>query len=595
MSASNQQTGIACTLQSLNSIGHAPPMSPQHVGTASAMPSAVPVISSPNAISDNPWSRTPILYHDSPYNLPALDDLGDASLRSGSLATGGNEFQIHNLDDHTFYFPISSESQDAVPDNDHTSYLPVSSESRYTVPNNHTSYFPLISESQCTVPDNYHMSYFPLSSESQYAVPDPDNPEPEMFTHNPSSYSSSSQWQDLSSAGGYATADAVGMKQHWRSTSSIGGSAIVLSAEMHGSNAAGKIATITGGVITQSVSCCAAACGGTYMRCIWDIGGDFRQLPLPSPACVTSDVVNSPGRNPTDLGGHVFISREHTLRPFAYMVSNPIFPQSRVNIHVCRSNLHMLAQSLFPSQAAITSVTTIVVTDVVTTTIAITPTSTTTVIETVTATTTATTISTPWGSRIAWAAPPDMTDLSAFNVTHFPSGKQNVAIIDSFSALAIVPGGSVYAQDINDSQDVMNSQDITDFTAALQLVYPAYSVNPSSKFPGGAEFNPTQLNLSDAQNVTMEYSVFFPADFDWVKGGKLPGLYGGHTGCSGGAAAEDCFSTRLMWRQGGAGELYLYAPKSKQTKVLCSDPQVSLRFRIWTFNRKGIVPLQQRK
>lgn len=244
---------------------------------------------------------------------------------------------------------------------------------------------------------------------------------------------------------------------------------------------------------------------------------------------------------------------------------------------------------LISSQVAITKVNTIVVTDVETTTIANTPTSTTTVVETVTATTTVTSTSTPWGNRTAWATPPDMKDLSAFNVTHFPSGKKNVAIIDSVSALAIVPGGSVYAQDIIGSQSTTNIHDVTGFTAALQLVYPAYSVNPSSKSPGGAEFYASPLNLSDAKNVTMEYSVYFPADFDWVKGGKLPGLYGGHTGCSGGVAAEDCFSTRLMWRQDGAGELYLvcrftynvikgltcsqYAPKSKQTNALCSDPQ----------------------
>ncbi|KAG1865391.1 polysaccharide lyase family 14 protein [Suillus subluteus] len=166
-----------------------------------------------------------------------------------------------------------------------------------------------------------------------------------------------------------------------------------------------------------------------------------------------------------------------------------------------------------------------------------------------------------------------MKDLSAFNVTHFPSGKQNIAVIDSISALTIVPGGSLYAQDIIESHNTINTPNVTDFTAALQLVYPANSVNPASKSPGGAEFYASPLNLSDAKNVTMEYSVYFPADFDWVKGGKLPGLYGGHTGCSGGAAAEDCFSTRLMWRQGGAGELYLYAPKRKQTKALCSDPQ----------------------
>ncbi|KAG1722332.1 polysaccharide lyase family 14 protein [Suillus paluster] len=115
-----------------------------------------------------------------------------------------------------------------------------------------------------------------------------------------------------------------------------------------------------------------------------------------------------------------------------------------------------------------------------------------------------------------------MTDLSAFNVTCFPSGN--------------VPGGSAYEQDINESHDITN---VTGFTAALQLLYPADSVNPSSKSP--------------------------------VKGGKLPGLYGGHTGCSGGAAAEDCLSTRLMWRPGGAGEPYL---DCRSTRIaLYSNPQ----------------------
>ncbi|KAI0713624.1 hypothetical protein C8Q76DRAFT_731980 [Earliella scabrosa] len=49
----------------------------------------------------------------------------------------------------------------------------------------------------------------------------------------------------------------------------------------------------------------------------------------------------------------------------------------------------------------------------------------------------------------------------------------------------------------------------------------------------------------------------------------MPGLYGGHDGCSGGDDALGCFSTRLMWRGGGVGELYLYAPKDKQPPELC--------------------------
>ncbi|KAJ3877025.1 hypothetical protein F5051DRAFT_17105 [Lentinula edodes] len=58
-----------------------------------------------------------------------------------------------------------------------------------------------------------------------------------------------------------------------------------------------------------------------------------------------------------------------------------------------------------------------------------------------------------------------------------------------------------------------------------------------------------------------------------LMGGKLPGLYGGRQGCSGSDAAVDCFSTRPMWRKDGQGELYLYAPKDKQTDSLCNDPK----------------------
>lgn len=42
--------------------------------------------------------------------------------------------------------------------------------------------------------------------------------------------------------------------------------------------------------------------------------------------------------------------------------------------------------------------------------------------------------------------------------------------------------------------------------------------------------------------VRLEYQVYFPQDFPWVKGGKLPGIIGGKTGCGGGDDADDCFS-----------------------------------------------------
>ncbi|KAF8801407.1 polysaccharide lyase family 14 protein [Phlegmacium glaucopus] len=157
-----------------------------------------------------------------------------------------------------------------------------------------------------------------------------------------------------------------------------------------------------------------------------------------------------------------------------------------------------------------------------------------------------------------------MDDLTPFGVSHFPDGGKNLQIVTENPAKAnVIPmDGSNAASTKSD-----------DSVSILQLFFPAGSIDPAQEPQGGAEFYASPLDISDAQNVTLMYSVFFPADFDWVLAGKLPGLYGGHTRCSGGNPAVDCFSTRLMWRKKGAGELYLYAPKEKQTEALCSDPE----------------------
>ncbi|MBL9152709.1 MAG: hypothetical protein JNK37_09500 [Verrucomicrobiales bacterium] len=58
----------------------------------------------------------------------------------------------------------------------------------------------------------------------------------------------------------------------------------------------------------------------------------------------------------------------------------------------------------------------------------------------------------------------------------------------------------------------------------------------------------------------LRYWVRFSRDFDWVKGGKLPGLSGGPENVSGGRPADgkNGFSARLMWRADGRGEAYVY-------------------------------------
>jgi len=67
----------------------------------------------------------------------------------------------------------------------------------------------------------------------------------------------------------------------------------------------------------------------------------------------------------------------------------------------------------------------------------------------------------------------------------------------------------------------------------------------------------------------VRYKVKFGDDFQWVKGGKLPGLCGGrcNTGCVS-VSGEDGWSARIMWRGGGDIVQYLYYPDKRSS---CGD------------------------
>lgn len=146
-----------------------------------------------------------------------------------------------------------------------------------------------------------------------------------------------------------------------------------------------------------------------------------------------------------------------------------------------------------------------------------------------------------------WAAPNRFTDLSCFKVTKFACGQENLKLVDTSRQRAVPVALNALEPVSVDPETVM------------EITYPANSINPgNAEHPlGGAEIYASPLDITQAQNITLEYSIFFPSNFSFMLGGKLPGLYGGRPGCSGGDDANDCFSTRLMWREKGAGELYL--------------------------------------
>ncbi|SAM04731.1 hypothetical protein [Absidia glauca] len=141
----------------------------------------------------------------------------------------------------------------------------------------------------------------------------------------------------------------------------------------------------------------------------------------------------------------------------------------------------------------------------------------------------------------------------------------------------------------------------TSSTSALRVLYAAGSYAPTGSKSsmgsvGGTEFFSSPFGNQSYDSVLLRYDLAFDSSFQWVQGGKLPGIFGGPpgSGCSGGNAASgsNCFSVRLMWRQNGAGEAYAYIPHSddlcKQSSVMCNDQYGT------SFSR-GILNFQQNK
>jgi hypothetical protein len=106
------------------------------------------------------------------------------------------------------------------------------------------------------------------------------------------------------------------------------------------------------------------------------------------------------------------------------------------------------------------------------------------------------------------------------------------------------------------------------FETFLRAYYPSNSCSPASANDygtpeGGGQFLAT-AGLPPTNALHLRYYVRFHTNLNFVKGGKLPGLFGGINHFSGGAIPDGTngFSVRYMWRTHGDGEAYAYLPTS---------------------------------
>ncbi|EIW83211.1 polysaccharide lyase family 14 protein [Coniophora puteana RWD-64-598 SS2] len=197
----------------------------------------------------------------------------------------------------------------------------------------------------------------------------------------------------------------------------------------------------------------------------------------------------------------------------------------------------------------------------------------------------------PTATQPAPGADSFITSQWSLSPNHLQNGQGNIAFVDDPFPSAPAP--------VSGSGSTSSSGAPNASGPVLQVTYPAGSYSHDT---GGAQWyatwgTGTGIGSSSSggggfNSMLLTYDVAFDSNFTWAMGGKLPGLRGGPDvfDCSGGSQpnGSDCFSTRLMWRPGGAGEVYGYvlSPEklcSKEDIVCNSDFGVSIDRGSYTF------------
>lgn len=121
---------------------------------------------------------------------------------------------------------------------------------------------------------------------------------------------------------------------------------------------------------------------------------------------------------------------------------------------------------------------------------------------------------------------------------------------------------SWYAMDKNNGENAKIVRDGDDHGMVLQLKYPKGCVGPNDKIEEGIPACAGQVQQPlqvSAEEMWVAYDIQFEEGFEFVKGGKLPGLCGGKCYTGGNRpSVGDGWSARIMWRKDGNVVQYLY-------------------------------------
>jgi hypothetical protein len=98
----------------------------------------------------------------------------------------------------------------------------------------------------------------------------------------------------------------------------------------------------------------------------------------------------------------------------------------------------------------------------------------------------------------------------------------------------------------------------------IEISYPkgTFGSNAAGGY-GGLHFSLLPPKIYPTKQSCLSYEVKFPSGFDWVTGGKLPGMWIGAYGALGGNEnTVSGSSVRIMWRSEGFAEAYMYVPSN---------------------------------